>query len=451
MGWRFRKSFGIGKYFRVNLSKSGTSFSFGRPGARVSVGKHGITKTFGVPGTGVYRTDTTPWNNGKGHNRSNESNISHSSGKPAGKNASFSGSGTPPIIPSQPPVGGSPTPRGGSFMRKIPGFRSNVGWKKAVGVVGYIFIALVLFIPVNAYTAGDYCLSFLEKLLFFIVPYILIFNIGGLRKRLPLGKSPKTVVSLAGAIFFSVLWMIPAGIFTGISESSLHSPAYIAEVKAETERSEATRLEKKQMASEASAAAVSKAAAAKAAKAKEASEAASRGAASQAALLKAQSEAAASAASEQAASKAASDAAATKAASDAAAARAASDAAAQKAASEAAAQKAASDAAAQKQAQEQAAAQTQVPANLQIVSLTSPVGRNEYATVTIKGAPNTSYTCTVTYKSGRSTADGLGSKTSGPDGTASWSWKVGGNTTKGAWPITITGGGQTVTQDFTVD
>lgn len=71
MGWRFRKSISLGKNFHINLSKSGPSFSFGRPGAHITVGKRSVTKTVGLPGTGVYHTDTTPWNKGyDGHKKS---------------------------------------------------------------------------------------------------------------------------------------------------------------------------------------------------------------------------------------------------------------------------------------------------------------------------------------------------------------------------------------------
>ncbi len=43
----------------------------------------------------------------------------------------------------------------------------------------------------------------------------------------------------------------------------------------------------------------------------------------------------------------------------------------------------------------------------------------------------------VIYKSGPSTAAGLGPKTAGGDGVVSWTWKVGTRTTTGTWPINI--------------
>ena len=56
MGFRFRKTIGLGKGLRLNLSKSGVSFSAGRPGATINVGSRGASGTVGLPGTGLsYR------------------------------------------------------------------------------------------------------------------------------------------------------------------------------------------------------------------------------------------------------------------------------------------------------------------------------------------------------------------------------------------------------------
>ncbi len=41
---------------RVNLSKSGPSFTFGVRGAHVTAGRRGVTRTLGIPGSGVFYT-----------------------------------------------------------------------------------------------------------------------------------------------------------------------------------------------------------------------------------------------------------------------------------------------------------------------------------------------------------------------------------------------------------
>jgi hypothetical protein len=51
--FRFRKSITLGKFFRINLSKTGASLSAGRPGATVNVRKDRVDGTAGIPGSGL--------------------------------------------------------------------------------------------------------------------------------------------------------------------------------------------------------------------------------------------------------------------------------------------------------------------------------------------------------------------------------------------------------------
>jgi len=69
------------------------------------------------------------------------------------------------------------------------------------------------------------------------------------------------------------------------------------------------------------------------------------------------------------------------------------------------------------------------------------VRRGATATVAARTAPGAQCSIVVRYKSGPSKAQGLGPKTADAGGDVSWSWKVGTNTTPGAWPVTITCGG----------
>jgi hypothetical protein len=82
----------------------------------------------------------------------------------------------------------------------------------------------------------------------------------------------------------------------------------------------------------------------------------------------------------------------------------------------------------------------------ELVSLTSPVSAGAYATITVRTTPGASCSIVVYYKSGPSTAQGLGPKTAGGDGICSWTWKVGTRTTPGTWSIVVTTG--TVTQQY---
>ena len=73
-----------------------------------------------------------------------------------------------------------------------------------------------------------------------------------------------------------------------------------------------------------------------------------------------------------------------------------------------------------------------------ITSLTSPIGRGSTATVSATTTPGAACTVVVLYKSGPSTASGLGPTTAGADGAVGWSWTVGSRTTTGSWPVTVT-------------
>ena len=78
-----------------------------------------------------------------------------------------------------------------------------------------------------------------------------------------------------------------------------------------------------------------------------------------------------------------------------------------------------------------------------LVDITSPAPRNSFATIRIKGKPNTEYSIRVYYSTTASTADGLENKISDADGYVSWTWKIGGRTKPGSHRIKITGGGET--------
>ena len=54
MGIRFRKSIKICKGVRLNLSKSGISYTIGTKGASINTGKNGTYLNTGIPGTGIY-------------------------------------------------------------------------------------------------------------------------------------------------------------------------------------------------------------------------------------------------------------------------------------------------------------------------------------------------------------------------------------------------------------
>jgi hypothetical protein len=82
--------------------------------------------------------------------------------------------------------------------------------------------------------------------------------------------------------------------------------------------------------------------------------------------------------------------------------------------------------------------------------VSSPVARNANATATVQTTPTVGCTIVVTYNSGPSTAAGLAPKTADAYGIVSWTWKVGGNTALGTYPIRVTCAGVSAAATFTV-
>ncbi|MBP3856063.1 MAG: fibronectin type III domain-containing protein [Ruminiclostridium sp.] len=87
---------------------------------------------------------------------------------------------------------------------------------------------------------------------------------------------------------------------------------------------------------------------------------------------------------------------------------------------------------------------TQNTSGIEIISKPGLVHNNDYATLKIKGEPNTEYVCAVQYSTKWSEAKGLGVAKSDNSGNVIWTWKVGANTKEGNHPIRITKGGKIV-------
>lgn len=74
---------------------------------------------------------------------------------------------------------------------------------------------------------------------------------------------------------------------------------------------------------------------------------------------------------------------------------------------------------------------------LAFTKFTSPINRGANATAAVKTKAGARCSIIVEYKSGLSTAAGLGDKTASSKGAVSWTWKVGTRTTPGSWPVTV--------------
>ena len=64
MGLRFSKTIRLGKFLRVNLSKSGPSIGLGPSGLNINLSRRGARTTVGAPGTGISYTTQHGWKGG---------------------------------------------------------------------------------------------------------------------------------------------------------------------------------------------------------------------------------------------------------------------------------------------------------------------------------------------------------------------------------------------------
>ena len=77
------------------------------------------------------------------------------------------------------------------------------------------------------------------------------------------------------------------------------------------------------------------------------------------------------------------------------------------------------------------------PLSVKVTKRTPSVLRNQTASVSIRTVKGARCDITVFYNSGPSTAKGLDPKTANSSGDVTWKWKVGGNTAKGTYDISI--------------
>jgi hypothetical protein len=128
MGLRFRKSISLGRFLRLNLSKSGVSVGVGPPGLNVNLGPRGIRQTVGLPGTGLYYQETSRW--------PKPADVAPATEAPT---RGSGGTGFGYVETSQWPKGADVAPA----IEARPAGSSGVDWK-AIGVALAIFGAIAI-------------------------------------------------------------------------------------------------------------------------------------------------------------------------------------------------------------------------------------------------------------------------------------------------------------------
>ena len=87
---------------------------------------------------------------------------------------------------------------------------------------------------------------------------------------------------------------------------------------------------------------------------------------------------------------------------------------------------------------------------LKIVSFTSPITAGKQATLCAVGLPGVEYDISVRYASGESTAKGLENAVADENGNVSWTFRVASRVAPGEYPVTVSGGGESVSATLVV-
>lgn len=143
------------------------------------------------------------------------------------------------------------------ILSKIPGFRTNVLWKKILSIIIHLILVIILSllltgIPSNIPTQDHSiykAINAVGAITFIIIPYILISNLFGIRSKLPLYKSTKFIPK-AVAILLTVF--LCTGMFGFISNqlSKGYSDTYKAKLEKERLESAAEQAKKDKVSNE---------------------------------------------------------------------------------------------------------------------------------------------------------------------------------------------------------
>lgn len=92
-----------------------------------------------------------------------------------------------------------------------------------------------------------------------------------------------------------------------------------------------------------------------------------------------------------------------------------------------------------------------VEKTLTIVSLTTPLEAGKKATLVARGKAGEKYDISVRYASGESTAQGLEPQVADEEGLLQWTFRVASRVVAGEYPVTVSGGGETITVTLVVE
>lgn len=122
----------------------------------------------------------------------------------------------------------SPQPKKTKFLHSIPGFRSNIYWKKVVAVCGYCFLLLcyiILAFPTKG-NLRDGLLDCLHFTTIFVLPILFFSNFLGIRKKIPVIQPNRPSSKLVSYALLALIWFAFVGTLLQLTEN-LYSPSYV--------------------------------------------------------------------------------------------------------------------------------------------------------------------------------------------------------------------------------
>lgn len=135
----------------------------------------------------------------------------------------------------------------------IPGFRTNILWKKVVAVFGYIFLIFVFVaILTSPSEYGNRADASIEKiynavtaLMIIGIPFVIITNFMGVRDKLPLFKKHKIGFTILGSFITYIVIAIGCSVMA-MTATGLYSEEYFADMREAKEQREMEEAEKKE-------------------------------------------------------------------------------------------------------------------------------------------------------------------------------------------------------------
>ncbi|MBU3182594.1 hypothetical protein [Clostridium psychrophilum] len=96
-----------------------------------------------------------------------------------------------------------------NIIKKIPGFRTGKKYKMIIAIIIYIFASLVTLAVVDyGATLGDKFIYIIECFLFFGIPFILVTNVGNVRRKLPIFNKQSIKFNILGSVIVFVIILV---------------------------------------------------------------------------------------------------------------------------------------------------------------------------------------------------------------------------------------------------